>query len=91
VTGRECHLSRKYTNFIISKLNRLVKYDGLTESAYDIRAELVNQKRLSQAKYDESSYLLDLDLMVADTLLPTLLMPEGITALKRFKYVNDND
>ncbi|HGN1518467.1 hypothetical protein NFF66_03190 [Proteus mirabilis] len=24
-------------------------------------------------------------------ILPTLLMPEGITALKRFKYVNDND
>ncbi|EOY6713616.1 hypothetical protein ACP9J0_000273 [Proteus mirabilis] len=24
-------------------------------------------------------------------ILPTLLMPEGITALKRFKYANDND
>ncbi|EPL6586985.1 lipase family protein [Proteus mirabilis] len=91
VTGGGDHSSRKYTNFIISKIISLVKYNGLTESAYDIRAELVNQKRLSQAKYDESSYLLDLDLMVADTLLPTLLMPEGITALKRFKYANDND
>ena len=91
VTGGGDHSSRKYTNFIISKIISLVKYNGLTESAYDIRAELVNQKRLSQAKYDESSYLLDLDLMVADTLLPTLLMPEGITALKRFKYANDNN
>ncbi|MEY0462070.1 lipase family protein, partial [Providencia rettgeri] len=91
VTGGGDHSSRKYTNFIISKIINLVKYNGLTESAYDIRAELVNQKRLSQAKYDESSYLLDLDLMVADTLLPTLLMPEGITALKRFKYANDNN
>ncbi|WP_373116335.1 lipase family protein [Proteus mirabilis] len=91
VTGGGDHSSGKYTNFIISKIISLVKYKGLTESAYNIRAELINQKRLSQAKYDESSYLLDLDLMVADTLLPTLLMPEGITALKRFKYANDNN
>ncbi len=91
ITGGGDHSSGKYTNFIISRIVSLVKYNGLTESAYNIRAELVNQKRLSQAKYDESSYLLDLDLMVADTLLPTLLMPEGITALKRFKYANDNN
>lgn len=82
------HLSGEYTNFIINKIVNLTKSNELTESSYEIRAELTRQKELSKLEYDEISYLLDLDLMVVDTLLPTVLLPEGKIALERFKYAN---
>lgn len=83
------HSSVNYANFIIYRLINLLKDEVLTDSAYEIRAELIKQKGISKSEYDESSYLLDLDLMVADTLLPTLLQSEGAHSLERFKYANN--
>lgn len=81
--------SVNYANFIIYRLINLLIDEVLTDSAYEIRAELIKQKGISKSEYDEASYLLDLDLMVADTLLPTLLQSEGAHSLERFKYANN--
>ncbi len=85
------HSSVKYTDFIIKRLTSLLKDNKMSDSAYEIRLEFERQKANLRNTYSESQYLFDLDLMLSDTLLPTLLTPEGITALKRYKDETKNN
>lgn len=85
------HSAIKYTDFIIKRLAYLLKDNKMSDSAYEIRLEFERQKANLRSTYSESQYLFDLDLMLSDTLLPTLLMPEGVTALKRYKYETKNN
>ncbi|MET4911784.1 lipase family protein, partial [Morganella morganii] len=85
------HSSVQYTNFIIKRLTYLLKDNKMSDSAYEIRLEFERQKANFRNTYSENQYLFDLDLMLSDTLLPTLLIPEGITALKRYKDETKNN
>ncbi|OBU09380.1 lipase family protein [Morganella psychrotolerans] len=85
------HSSVKYTDFIIKRLTFLLKNNKISDSAYEIRMEFERQKANYRSTYNENQYLFDLDLMISDTLLPTLLTPEGITALKRYKNETKNN
>lgn len=85
------HSSVKYTDFIIKRLAYLLKDNKMSDSAYEIRLEFERQKANLRNTYSEGQYLFDLDLMLSDTLLPTLLTPEGITALKRYKDETKNN
>ncbi|WP_413483522.1 lipase family protein [Morganella psychrotolerans] len=85
------HSSVKYTDFIIKRLSFLLKDNKMSDSAYEIRMEFERQKANYRSTYNENQYLFDLDLMISDTLLPTLLIPEGITALKRYKHETKNN
>ncbi|MBT0383309.1 lipase family protein [Morganella morganii subsp. morganii] len=84
------HSSVKYTNFIIKRLADLLSDNKISNSAYEIRMEFERQKASFRNTYSENQYLFDLDLMLSDTLLPTLLTPEGITALRRYKNETKN-
>nr|WP_250326094.1 type VI secretion system tip protein TssI/VgrG [Morganella morganii] len=91
VIGAADHSSVKYTDFIIKRLTSLLKDNKMSDSAYEIRLEFERQKANFRNTYSESQYLFDLDLMLSDTLLPTLLTSEGITALKRYKDETKNN
>ena len=85
------HSSVKYTDFIIKRLSFLLKDNKISDSAYEIRMEFERQKANYRSTYNENQYLFDLDLMISDTLLPTLLTSDGITALKRYKNETKNN
>lgn len=89
--GTADHSSVKYTDFIIKRLAALLSDNKMSDSAYEIRLEFERQKANFRNTYSENQYLFDLDLMLSDTLLPTLLTPEGITSLKRYKDETKNN
>lgn len=79
-------------------LNKLAQPDPVVqfyaadwvEESYPLYAGTSLSHLREQGPWLVNQYLFDLDLMLSDTLLPTLLTPEGITALRRYKNETKN-